>query len=209
MTGVSNCCKKTGLPQREVRLFAYRQTPGRNERPRPAGEMPTSRCRKPCRGRCLHRPGNPASPQGPREGHGPPLQTGGDAWLTGKPRPCVITNLCRGRFHIGPVCGGTGPRGRDKSRPYDRRRVRGRPGKCQPHAAATPVGDDACIVPGPCGGADARGRDESRPYEYILCFGQTGTATATRAAVGRDASSRRTLRWCKVLIFEIAKVRRA
>ena len=39
----------------------------------------------------------------------------------------------------------------------------------------------------PCGGADAYGRDESRPYEYILCFGQTGTATATRAAVGRDA----------------------
>ena len=131
-------------------------------------------------------------PQGPREGHGPPLQTGGDAQLPGKTRPCVITNPCRGRFHIGPVCGGTGPRGRDESRPYeqflcfrptgmttatratvgrdassrrtlrwrkvpradkesrpyDRRRVRGRPGKCQPHAAATPVGDDACIVPG-------------------------------------------------------------
>ena len=39
----------------------------------------------------------------------------------------------------------------------------------------------------PHGGANARGRDKSRPYEQILCFGQTGTATATRAAVGRDA----------------------
>ena len=170
---------------------------GTKGRGRPGNRKP-SRCRNPCRGRCLHRPGNPASPQGLREGHGPPLQTGGDAWLTGKPRPCVITNLCRGRFHIGPVRGGVGSRGRDESRPYNRRRVRGRPGKCQPHAAATPVGDDACIVPGPCGGADARGRDESRPYEYILCFGQTGTATATRAAVGRDASSRRTPRRRKV-----------
>ena len=28
-----------------------------------------------CRGRCLHRPATPAQPQGPREGHGPPLQT--------------------------------------------------------------------------------------------------------------------------------------
>ena len=28
-----------------------------------------------CRGRCLHRPGDLAPPQGPREGHGPPLQT--------------------------------------------------------------------------------------------------------------------------------------
>ena len=110
--------------------------------------MPTSRCRKPCRGRCLHRPGNPASPQGPREGHGPPLQTGGDAQPPGKPRPCVITNLCRGRFHIGPVCSRAGP----------------------------------------------RGRDESRPYEQFLCFRPTGMATATRAAVGRDAPSSRTPR---------------
>ena len=77
----------------------------------------------------------------------------------------------------------------------------GQAGKCQPHAAATPVGDDACIVPGPCGGADACGRDESRPYEQFLCFRPTGTATATRATVGRDASSRRTLRRRKVPIF--------
>ena len=28
---------------------------------------------------------------------------------------------------------------------------------------------------------------KSRPYESILCFGPTGTAAATRAAVGRDA----------------------
>ncbi len=117
-----------------------------------------------------------ASPQGPREGHGPPLQTGGDAQPPGKPRPCVITNLCRGRFHIGPARGGTGPCGRDassrrtlrwrkvpradkESRPYDQRRVCGRPGKCQPHAAATSVGDDACIVPGTSWQRKRSGRD--------------------------------------------------
>ena len=154
MTGVSNCCKKTDLPQREVRLFAYRQTPGRNKGERPGGKMPTSRCRKPCRGRCLHRPGNPASPQGPREGHAPPLQTGGDAWLTGKPRPCVITNLCRGRFHIGPVCGGTGPRGRDESRPYEQFLCFRATGMTTATRAA--VGRDALIPPDP---AAAQGPD--------------------------------------------------
>ena len=40
---------------------------------------------------------------------------------------------------------------------------------------------------GHCGGAGLRGRDKSRPYESILCFGPTGMAAATRAAVGRDA----------------------
>ena len=77
-----------------------------------------------CRGRCLHRPGGPVVPEGPREGHGPPLQilfyarseSGGVPVAVGAggmnpaptnkfcvlgrpgwPRPCVITNLCRGR----------------------------------------------------------------------------------------------------------------
>ena len=37
----------------------------------------------------------------------------------GRPQSCVTRNPCRGRFHIGPVCGGAGARGRDKSRPYE------------------------------------------------------------------------------------------
>ena len=36
----------------------------------------------------------------------------------GRPQSCVTRTPCRGRFHIGPVYGGAGPRGRDKSRPY-------------------------------------------------------------------------------------------
>ena len=51
----------------------------------------------------------------------------------------------------------------------------------------TPVGDDACIVPGTLRRANARGRNKSRPYGQILCFGPTGMAPPTRAAVGRDA----------------------
>ena len=35
--------------------------------------------------------------------------------------------------------------------------------------------------------ANARGRNKSRPYGQILCFGPTGMAPPTRAAVGRDA----------------------
>ena len=159
MTGVSNCCKKTGLPQGKVRLFAYRQTPGRNKGERPGGKMPTSRCRKPCRGRCLHRPGNPASPQGPREGHGPPLQTGGDAQPPGRPRPRVITNLCRGRFHIGPARGGTGPCGRDALIPPD------------PAAEQGPAGG---MNPAPTNGGKARGQPEKcEPRDATnLCRGR-------------------------------------
>src|SRR5699024_9123803 len=77
-----------------------------------------------------------------------------------------------------------------------------------PAMPQTPVGDDACIVPGtlrrrraPRAGSPAQepplrggwppkracGRSKSRPYESILCFGPAGTAAATRTAAGRDA----------------------
>ena len=41
----------------------------------PAGNCGPRNYRNICRGRCLHRPENSAAPEGPREGHGPPLQT--------------------------------------------------------------------------------------------------------------------------------------
>ena len=67
-----------------------RRTPRRRKHPRADMESaPTANSKRrsqpgnrelyvitnPCRGRCSHRPGNPAAPEGPREGHGPPLQT--------------------------------------------------------------------------------------------------------------------------------------
>ncbi len=132
----------------------------------------------PCRGRCLHRPGNPAAAQTPAGGINPtptaydqrpanrngrdcsgerragcPHPAGPGAavntpilelprcggrerppygtWETwrppGRPQACVITNPCRGRFHIGPVCGGANTRGRGKSRPYGPRPTPGQP----------------------------------------------------------------------------------
>ena len=48
---------------------------GRRRMPRPTGKPRPPVTTNLCRGRCSHRPGNPAAPEGPREGHGPPLQT--------------------------------------------------------------------------------------------------------------------------------------
>ena len=44
--------------------------------------------------------------------------------------------------------GGANARGRDKSRPYDRRKARTQPGNGNLAVPQAPVGDDACIVPG-------------------------------------------------------------
>ena len=71
--------------------------------------------------------GKPRRPTGklrrrkhPREGHGPPLQTGGKCCgQPGNHDPRVIANPCRGRFYIGPVCGAANAPGgylRPKSR---------------------------------------------------------------------------------------------
>ena len=66
---------------------------------------------------------------------------------TGNRVPFVITDPCRGRFYIGPACGGAGFPGRDKSRPYEQILCFGANGM----AAATraDVGRDAPIPPNP------------------------------------------------------------
>ena len=54
---------------------------------------------------------------------------------------------CRGRFHIGPACGGANARGRDQSRPYELILCFGPTGTVA--ATRTTVGRDAPIPPHP------------------------------------------------------------
>ena len=61
-----------------------------------------------------------------------PTTDGAGAGPTGKPQAPCFGSLCRGRFYIGPVCGGANTRGRDKSLPYGRRRACSQPGKPWP-----------------------------------------------------------------------------
>ena len=77
--------------------------------------------------------------------------------------------------------------GRDKSRPYDRRKARTQPGNGNLAVPQAPVGDDACIVPHPRGGANAPGGINPAPTNEFYASDQTGTAATTQAAVGRDA----------------------
>ena len=57
----------------------------------------------------------------------------------GRPRPRVRTNPCRGRFHIGPVCGGANaPRADMESAPTNGGKARGQPEKCEPGDTTTP-----------------------------------------------------------------------
>ena len=105
---------------------------------------------------------------------------------TGKRVPFVITDPCRGRFYIGPACGGADTPGGINPAPTDDGTVPGQTGNYNPAALQTRVGDDACIVPGtsrrhraPRTGSPAQepplrggwppkracGRSKSRPYE--------------------------------------------
>ena len=125
-----------------------------------------------CRGRCLHRPGDPAPPQGPAGGPWPsPTNHGGR-----------LANRC-GRNHPGDRRAGyphpAGPRGganacgRDKSLPYKPRRARGQPENHKP-----------CFITNLCRGrcshrpeghrtaARSRGRAMALPYEPWRTPGQ-------------------------------------
>ena len=166
------------------------------DKSRPYGPRPTPGCPEnhgfrdianPCRGRCLHRPGNPAAAQTPAGGINPaptahgqrsanrngrdcpgerragcPHPAGPGAavntpilelprcggrerppygtWETwrppGRPQACVITNPCRGRFHIGPVCGGANAPGRIWNPPL---RTTGRPAAARKSAPLRPT----------------------------------------------------------------------
>ena len=161
-------CKANALPPGNNRLF--RQSGGPNlYRPGlrwggPVGNYGPRNYRNICRGRCLHRPENSAAPEGPREGHGPPLQT------TENDRPNRMAATARafvGRDALippGPAAGRTfrfwnrrGAAGVN-ARPTGRGKPRGEPEKRGPALQQTSVGDDACIVPGALRRGEACGR---------------------------------------------------
>ena len=92
----------------------------------PAGNCKPCVTCNPCRGRCSHRPGNPAPPQtsnfeiaAVRRAKSPALRNGENGAANRATATLRYPHPCRGRFHIGPVCGGAGVRRRDKSRPYE------------------------------------------------------------------------------------------
>ena len=88
----------------------------------------------------------PALPQGFAGGINPtPTNKGG---ARGQPRALPHRNPCRGRFHIGPVCGGAGLRGRIWNPPLQTTaRACDQTGSRNSCVSTTLVGDDACIVP--------------------------------------------------------------
>ena len=92
----------------------------------PAGNCKPCVTCNPCRGRCSHRTGDPAPPQtsnfeiaAVRRAKSPALRNGENGAANRATATLRYPHPCRGRFYIGPVCGGAGFRGRDESRPYE------------------------------------------------------------------------------------------
>ena len=110
----------------------------------------------------MHRPGSLAPPRTPAGGINPAPTNGGKARdQPGKRDPGNAANLCRGRFHIGPVCGGAGFRGRNKSRPYEQILCFGPTGKAT--AARAGVGRGALTPPDRAAPQTPRADMESAP----------------------------------------------
>ena len=114
---------------------------------------------------------------------------------TGKRVPFVITDPCRGRFYIGPACGGAGFPGRDKSRPYDRRHGARPNGKPQPCGIANPCRGRCSHRPGNLAAArGSAGGINPAPTDDGTAHGQTGNhnPAALQTYVGADSISART-----------------
>ena len=100
---------------------------GTRKMPRPTGKPRSRRTANPCRGRCLHRPADPASPQGPgRDALIPPHARGGA-------NVSILNRQCAAGVN---------------ARPTEPGKCGGQPGNCGPALQQTSVGDDARIVPG-------------------------------------------------------------
>ena len=115
----------------------------------------------------------PALPQGFAGGMNPTPTNKGKP--RGQPRALPHLNPCRGRFHIGPVCGGAGLRGRIWNPPLQTTaRACDQTGSRNSCVSTTPVGDDACIVPGVLRRGGVCGRAMALPYKPWQTPGQAG-----------------------------------
>ena len=139
-----------------------------------------------CRGRCENRPGDPAPPQGLREGHGPPLQTfrAQPAKPDGRKHPDGRRAGCP---HPAGLCGAARAAGGIDPSPTTNGGSAANRGAAPFAISQTSVGDDACIVPQPPHSRKARGRAMALPYKPSEHDRPNWTAATTRTAVGRDA----------------------
>ena len=120
----------------------------RRRAPRPTGKLRPCHTTNPCRGRCLHRPGDHASPQGFAGGINPAPTN--KFCVSGQTGTAAPHRADVGRDALIP----TGlslaqkPRADMESAPTTGGGHRGQPGNYGLATPQTPVGDDACIVPG-------------------------------------------------------------
>ena len=109
---------------------------------------------------------------------------------TGKRVPFVITDPCRGRFYIGPACGGAGFCGRGMPLPYEPRQTPGQTGwpptlrrcnSCRGRCLHRP--GNLAAAQGPAGGINPAPTDDG------TVPGQTGNynPAALQTRVGDDA----------------------
>ena len=129
----------------------------------------------------------PASPQGPREGHAPPLQTMANVAVkrVGPHHPGRRRAGCP--HPAGPPAGAKTPGGYG-IRPYDRRRAPRPTGKLRPCHTTNPCRGRYLHRPAhPAPPQGSAGGINPAPTNKFCVSGQTGTAAPHRADVGRDA----------------------
>ena len=128
----------------------------------------------------------PASPQGPREGHAPPLQTMANVAVK-RVGPHHPGSRAGCPHPAGPPAGAKTPGGYG-IRPYDRRRAPRPTGKLRPCHTTNPCRGRCLHRPG--GHASPQGFAggiNPAPTNKFCVSGQTGTPAPHRADVGRDA----------------------
>ena len=137
-------------------------------------ESPAAQAANFCRGRCLHRPGDPVLLQVSAGGINPsPTTNGGPA----ANREAATTRTAVGRDALippEPALPQT-PTGGYGIRPYETARPAANRGAAPSAVSQTSVGDDACIVPQPPRRRKARGRDKSLPYDQRWTCDQPGS----------------------------------
>ena len=149
---------------------------GRRRMPRPTGKRQPCRAANPCRGRCLHRPADPASPQGPGRDKSRPYKP---SEMTRQTGTAVTTRATVGRDALippDPHGGAKRLRADMESAPTDDGECRGQPGKPRPR-----------VTTNPC-----RGRCSHRPADPAAPEGPPGGINPAPTIDGRPAASRET-----------------